>query len=149
MENINIEDIIYDANRKKDPTYVEIIVKTALFVDMAKSGEITEEDLKKLEARTDFFEIFNPIHESYSRETKSEIASVTQLFSDIIAGPKKEYAVEDMKYLYRNYLSEFIFGNREASLSRLHAAVKLYIGYNVGYLKTEERNMGEYNPARK
>ena len=152
MGNNIFEDIVYSVMRKAEPTYVDIIVNTVLFVDESKGVELSEEEKKIIEAKKNFYEIFNPIHNSYSKETKSEIAYVTQEFFELVTGPRKDCAVEDINYFYRTYLNNFIFDkDPEGLLSRLHAAVKLHLGYSVGYLKsvTSDENMGVYSPARK
>ena len=147
MTNINIEEIDYDAN---SPTYVEMIIDTVLNVDK-KAGEELSDEERKIKAKNEVYhDLYKSYFNMYSDEAKKEIKSVTIKFTNLIKGSKKQNAVEDMEYFYRNFLVDFLFAReeRDVILSRLHLAMKSYVGSNIVFLKRND-DMVVYSPARK
>jgi hypothetical protein len=147
MTNINIEEIDYDAN---SPTYVEMIIDTVLSVDKKAGEELSDEERKIKTKNEVYHDLYKAYFNMYSDEAKKEIKSVSRKFTDLIKGSKKQNAVEDMEYFYRNFLVDFLFAGeeRDVILSRLHLAMKSYVGSNIVFLKRND-DMVVYSPARK
>lgn len=147
MNNINIEAIDYNTDH---PTYVEMIINTVLSVNKKDGEELSLEERQIKEKNQMFRELYEFYYNMYSEETKREINSVTQRFSSLVTGSKKQDAVEDMKYFYRNFLVDFLFvsEDRDEILSRLHVAIKAYVGSNIVFLKRND-DMAMYSPVRK